>query len=64
MAYVNTGFARNKTLTVIKGTYSHDYDLCAGFTSLGGKVYPSISDTGFARMSDGEYEGRLVDFLK
>ena len=64
MAYVNNGYARNKTLTVIKGSYSHDYDLCAGFTAIGGRVYQSLSDTGFARLSEGEYETRLADFLK
>ena len=64
MAYVNNGYARNKTLTVTKGSYSHDYDLCAGFTAPGGKVYPSLSDTGFARLSDGEHGTRLADFLE
>lgn len=63
MSYVNTGYARNKTLTVIKGTYLHDYDLCAGF-SINGSTYPSLSDTGFARLSDNDYETRLRAFIE
>ncbi len=63
MAYVNTGDARNKTLTVIKGTYSHDYDLCTGFTGTGGTVYPSLSDDGFAQLSERDYETRLREFI-
>ena len=63
MSYVNTGYARNKTLTVTKGSYSHDYDLSAGFTSTGGTVYPSLSDDGFAQLSDTDYETRLREFI-
>lgn len=64
MAYVNTGYARNKTLTVIKGTYSHDYDLCSGFTALDSTVYPSISDDGLAKLSRSDYETRLRAFIE
>ena len=65
MAYVNTGYARNKTLTITKGNYSHDYDLCAGFNAVGKPtVYPSLSDEGFARLSDADYQARLADFIE
>jgi len=64
MAYVNTGDARNKTLTIIKGTYSHDYDLCAGFTAPDSTVYPSLSDDGFGKLSRSDYEARLRAFIE
>lgn len=64
MAYVNTGDARNKTLTVTKGTYSHDYDLCAGFTAPDSRVYPSLSDDGFGQLSLSDYETRLRAFIE
>ena len=64
MAYVNTGDARNKTLTVTKGNYSQDYDLCAGFTAPDSTVYPSLSDEGFSRLSRSDYERRLQAFIE
>lgn len=65
MAYINTGYARNKTLTVTKGLYSQEYDLCTGFTPVGAeKPYPSISDEGLATLSDEAYERRLLDFIQ
>lgn len=65
MAYINTGYARNKTLTVTKGLYSQKYDLCTGFTPVGAeKPYPSISDEGLATLSDEAYERRLLDFIQ
>lgn len=63
MAYQNTGYARNKTLTVTKGDYSHSYDICAGFTAPNGTVYSSLSNDGFARLTSGEYERRRTDFI-
>lgn len=62
MAYVNTGYARNKTLTVTKGSYTHDYDLCAGFV-YDGRTFPSISDDGLAQFSDAGYQTRLSAFI-
>lgn len=61
MAYHNTGYARRKKLTVTKGDYSHEYNICTGFT-YNNKVYPSLSDEEFARLTDGEYQARLTDF--
>ena len=49
MAYHNTGYARRKKLTVTKGEYSQEYNICTGFT-YNSKVYPSLSDDEFARL--------------
>ena len=62
MAYINTGYARNKTLTVTKGTYSQRYDICTGFT-WSGRTYASLSDEGFAQLSDADYEQRRAAFI-
>lgn len=62
MAYINTGYARNTSLTVTKGSYSQSYDIRAGFT-YGGTTYPSLSNDGFAQLSDGDYERRRADFI-
>ncbi len=62
--YQNTGYARNKTLTITRGAlYMQPYDIAAGFT-WGQTTYPSLSDEGFARLSDDEYERRLADFVQ
>jgi hypothetical protein len=63
MAYHNTGYARKKTLTVTKGSYTQSYDLCAAFTSPKGNVYTALSNDAFARLSDPEYEARRADFI-
>lgn len=62
MAYINTGYARNKTLTVTKGSYSQTYDITAGFMS-NSTTYPSLSDSGFAQLTEEEYKQRLADFI-
>ncbi len=62
MAYINTGYARCKQLTVTTGIVTHTYDLCAGFT-YGGTTHPSLSDEGFARLTDAEYERRRAEFI-
>lgn len=62
MAYINTGYARNASLTVTRGSYSQSYDIRAGFT-YGGTTYPSLSNDGFAQLSDGDYERRRADFI-
>jgi hypothetical protein len=48
MAYDNNGYARHKTLTVTKGSYTKAYNICAGFV-LGETTYRSISDDAFAK---------------
>lgn len=63
MSYHNTGYARNKSLTVTKGNYSHTYNLTDGFSPTAGKTYQSINDTALARLSQENYESRLQDFV-
>ena len=63
MAYHNTGYARNKILTVTKGDYTHSYDLCDAFTALDDTAYPALTDTEFARLTDGQFEKRRQDFI-
>lgn len=63
MAYHNTGYARKKLLTVSKGDYTQNYDICAAFTAPGGAVYAALSNESFARLSDAEYEQRRDDFI-
>lgn len=62
MAYINTGYARNASLTVTRGSYSQSYDIRAGFT-YGGTTYPSLSNDGFAQLSDADYERRRAYFI-
>lgn len=61
MAYYNTGYARRKILTITKGDYNQQYNICSGFID-GGKTYPSLSDDEFARLTDAEYNDRLAAF--
>lgn len=62
MAYINTGYARNASLTVTRGAYSQTYDIRTGFT-YDGTTYRSLSNDGFAQLSDGDYERRRADFI-
>ena len=62
MAYINTGYARKKTLVITKGLQSSSYDIRTGFT-FNGTTYPSLNDDGFAQLSDEDYERRLADFI-
>lgn len=64
MAYQNTGYARNKTLTVTKGDYSQSYNLCGSFSAPTGRNYDPITDEQFARLPAGEYESRRADFIE
>ena len=61
MAYYNTGYARRKILTVTKGDYNQQYNICSGFID-DGKTYPALSDDEFARLTDAEYNARLAAF--
>lgn len=63
MSYQNTGYARNKTLTVTKGDYTQDYNICDAFTAPGGKAYGQLSNSAFARLSAAEYGRRRTDFI-
>ncbi len=62
MAYINTGYARNASLTVTKGSYSQSYDIRTGFT-YDGTTYASLSNDGFAQLSDEDYELRRAAFI-
>lgn len=62
MAYVNTGYTRRKKLTVTKGSYTKSYYIANGF-SYNGTVYYSLSDDGFARLTNAEYDARLRAFI-
>jgi len=64
MAYQNTGYARNKTLTVTKGDYTKSYNLCDAFSSPSGRGYDAITDEQFSRLPAGEYERRRTDFIE
>lgn len=64
MSYQNTGYARNKTLTVTKGDYSHSYNICDAFNAPGGKAYGQLSNSDFARLPAGEYEQRRAAFIE
>ncbi|MBQ5959001.1 MAG: hypothetical protein IJL44_07445 [Bacteroidales bacterium] len=63
MAYQNTGYARNKTLTVTKGDYTHSYNITDSFVVQGGRSYSALSNQAFARLSPGDYNQRLADFI-
>ncbi|WP_373828811.1 hypothetical protein [Bacteroides heparinolyticus] len=62
MSYVNTGWARRKTLTVTKGAYTKSYAITSGFI-YAGTVYQSITNDAFAKMTDSEYDTRLMAFI-
>lgn len=63
MAYHHTGYARKKLLTISKGDYTQEYNICAAFTAPGGTAYTALSNDSFARLSDAEYEQRRDDFI-
>lgn len=63
MSYQNTGYARNKILTVTKGDYSQSYNICDAFAAPGGKAYSQLSNSEFAKLSSAEYEQRRTDFI-
>ena len=62
MSYVNTGWARRKTLTVTKGTYTKSYLITSGFI-YAGITYQSITNNAFAKLSESEYDTRLRAFI-
>lgn len=65
MAYQNTGYARNTTLTVTKGDYSQSYSILDTFTDPADDTgYPVLQQEDFQRLSDPEYELRLQAFCR
>ena len=65
MAYHNTGYARRKILTVAKGDYKQQYNICSGFTDPSNSdEFSALSDEAFARLTDAEYEARRAAFIR
>lgn len=59
MAYSNTGYARCKTLTIVKGDESKSFKITDGFSSK----YTALTDDQFAKMTDSAYEQRRTAFI-
>ena len=65
MAYQNTGYARNKTLTVIKGEYEQSYTITDSFTDPSNSAeYEALSNQDFQRLSEADYQIRLQAFIR
>ncbi len=65
MAYQNTGYARNTTLTVTKGDYTSDYSILAAFTDPSNAAeYEAITTQAFKRLTEEEYQIRLQAFIR
>lgn len=68
MAYVTTGVARAKTLTITEtnssgaSVESTTYQILPQF-AWGGTTFPLLTDDQFARLSDAEYDTRLTAFV-
>ena len=62
MGYVNTGYARKKTLTITKGSTVTSYNITDAFT-YGGTTYALLTDTQFAQLSNADYESRRTAFI-
>lgn len=65
MAFVNTGYARNKILTITRGEQQpRSYNICDTFPRPdGSKYYSQITDEQFARLAPAEYYQRRSDFI-
>lgn len=67
MAYQNTGYARNTTLTVTKGDYISDppYSILAAFTDPANSAeYEALTTQAFQRLTEAEYNIRLQAFIR
>ena len=65
MAYQNTGYARNKTLTVTKGDYEQGYNITDGFTDpSNSEEYEALTNQAFQRLTEEEYQARLQAFIR
>ena len=65
MAYQNTGYARNTTLTVTKGDYSQTYNILEAFTDPDdGAGYDALYADDFKRLPEPEYQARLAAFCR
>ena len=65
MAYQNTGYARNKTLTVTKGQYEQSYNITDSFTDpTNSEEYEALTDQAFQRLNEEDYQIRLQAFIR
>lgn len=65
MAYQNTGYARNKTLTVTKGAYEQSYTITNSFTDPSDSTeYEALTNQAFQRLTETEYQIRLQAFIR
>lgn len=65
MAYQNTGYARNTTLTVTKGDYSKPYNILVAFTDPSNTdEYEALTPQDFQRLTEEEYQIRLQAFIR
>ena len=65
MAYQNTGYARNKTLTVSKGDYEQSYDITGSFVDpANSETYQALTNSAFQRLTEAEYQIRLQAFVR
>lgn len=67
--YLNTGKARNTTLTISKGSMSYNYNIMNSFADPKNKtLYPALNDpdanTALARLSENDYKNRLQAFIR
>lgn len=62
MAYINTGYARYKTLVITKGQTNASYEITASFT-YGATTYPELTNDQFALLSDSDYDARRTAFI-
>ena len=66
MAYQNTGYARNRTLTITKGdTTFPPYNITDGFTDpSNSEEYEALTTQAFQRLTEPEYQTRLQAFIR
>ena len=65
MAYQNTGYARNKTITVTKGEYEQSYNITDSFTDPSNAAeYEALTNQAFQRLTEAEYQIRLQAFIR
>lgn len=66
MAYQNTGFARNTTLTITKGdTTLPPYSILAAFTDPSNSAeFEALTTQDFQRLTEAEYQLRLQAFIR
>ena len=65
MAYQNTGYARNRTLTVSKGSYEQSYNITDSFTDpSNSEEYEALTNQAFQRLTEEDYQIRLQAFIR